>query len=45
MANKNTEICFLCGKTKMEVNRKLQGKFGCVCDECISDAYEHWKRM
>lgn len=39
MAN-NTEICFLCGKTKMEVKRMLSGKFGCVCDECVSDAYE-----
>lgn len=40
MANKSTEICFLCGKTKLEVKRMLSGKFGCVCDECISDAYE-----
>ena len=39
MANKN-EICFLCGKLKSEVNQFLKGKFGCVCDECIHEAYE-----
>lgn len=40
MANKQIERCFLCGKTKTEVNQLLKGKFGCVCDECIHEAYE-----
>lgn len=39
MADKK-EICFLCGKTKAEVNQLLKGKFGYVCDECIQEAYE-----
>lgn len=39
MANKQIERCFLCGKVKSEVNQLLKGKFGCVCDECISYAY------
>lgn len=40
MANKQVERCFLCGKAKSEVNQLLKGKFGCVCDECIHEAYE-----
>lgn len=40
MANKQIERCFLCGKTKSEVNQLLKGKFGYVCDECVRDAYE-----
>jgi len=32
--------CFLCGKTKAEVNQLLKGKFGYVCDECVHEAYE-----
>ena len=40
MANKQTEICFLCGKTKSEVNQLLKGKFGYVCDSCIHEANE-----
>lgn len=39
MADKK-EICFLCGKTKSEVNQLLKGKFGYACDECIQEAYE-----
>jgi len=30
MANKQQERCFLCGKTKTEVNQLLKGKFGYV---------------
>lgn len=30
MVNKQTEICFLCGKTKSEVNQLLKGKFDYV---------------
>ena len=37
---KQSEICFLCGKTKSEVNQLIKGKFGYVCDECIHEAYE-----
>jgi len=40
MANKQIERCFLCGKTKIEVNQLLKGKFGYVCDECVHEAYE-----
>lgn len=40
MANKQIERCFLCGKTKSEVNQLLKGKFGYVCDECVSNAYD-----
>lgn len=40
MANKHEERCFLCGKIKSEVNQLLKGKFGCVCDECVHEAYE-----
>ena len=40
MAFNNTEICLLCGKTQKEVKLIVQGKFGCVCDECISDAFD-----
>lgn len=27
---KQQEMCFLCGKTKSEVNRMIKGKFGYV---------------
>ena len=40
MTKKQTEICFLCGKTKSEVNQLLKGKFGYVCDSCIHEANE-----
>ncbi|WP_418888970.1 ClpX C4-type zinc finger protein, partial [Parablautia intestinalis] len=40
MANKQTEICFLCGKTKSEVNQLLKGKFGYICDSCVNEAHE-----
>lgn len=40
MANKQQEICFLCGKSKSEVNRLIRGKFGYVCDDCIQEAQE-----
>ena len=40
MANKQSEICFLCGKTKSEVNKLLKGKYGYICDECVNEAYE-----
>ena len=40
MANKQGERCFLCGKTKAEVNQLLKGKFGYICDACVHEAYE-----
>ena len=39
MANKKEEKCFLCGKSKSQVIQLLKGQFGCVCDECIQEAY------
>ena len=38
--SKQTEMCFLCGKTKSEVKQLIKGKFGYVCDECVHEAYE-----
>lgn len=38
--SKQTEVCFLCGKTKTEVKQLIKGKFGYVCDECVHEAYE-----
>ena len=41
MANKKQEFCFICGKTKSEVNRLLKGQFGgCICNECVKEAYK-----
>lgn len=40
MANKQSEICFLCGKTKSQVNKLLKGKYGYICDSCVHEAYE-----
>lgn len=39
MSNKQIERCFLCGKTKSEVNKLLKGNYGYICDECIQEAY------
>lgn len=40
MANKQTEICFICGKKKSEVDRLLKGQFGgYICNECVKEAY------
>lgn len=40
MANKQQEICFLCGKSKSEVHRLIRGKIGYACDECVQMAYD-----
>ena len=41
MANKQQEFCFICGKKKSEVDRLLKGKYGgCICNECIHEAYK-----
>lgn len=37
---KQTEICFICGKTKSEVDKLLKGKYGYICNECVQEAYE-----
>lgn len=42
---KQSEMCFLCGKTKSEVNQLLKGKFGYVCDSCIHEANEVLKEQ
>lgn len=40
MADKRVERCFLCGKSKAEVNQLVKGKFGYICDSCVHEAYE-----
>lgn len=41
MANKQQEFCFICGKKKSEVDRLLKGSYGgCVCNECVQEAYK-----
>lgn len=40
MANKQAEFCFLCGKPKSKVNQLLKGRYGFICDSCITEAYE-----
>lgn len=40
MPSKNEKICLLCGRAKSEVSRMIQGKIGCVCDDCIETAYD-----
>ena len=39
MANKK-EICFLCGKARLEADTLLKGKFGYICSDCVAEAYE-----
>lgn len=39
MANKQIERCFLCGREESEVEHLIKGKFGCVCDKCVHEAY------
>ncbi len=36
---KQTEICFICGKSKSQVDKLLKGKYGYICNECIQEAY------
>ena len=40
MAKKQSEICFLCGKPMSQVKKLLKGKFGYICCDCITEAYE-----
>ena len=38
MANKNNEYCCMCGNRKDEVEKLIRGKYGYICDSCISIA-------
>ncbi len=38
MANKNNEFCCMCGRKKDEVEKLIRGKYGYICDSCISIA-------
>ncbi len=40
MANKQQEICFLCGKSRSEVHRLIRGQIGYACDKCVQIAYD-----
>ena len=40
MANKNNEYCYMCGSKKDEVDKLIRGKYGYICDSCISIASE-----
>ena len=40
MANKNNEFCCMCGRKKDEVDKLIRGKYGYICDSCISIASE-----
>lgn len=40
MRNNNDVKCFICGKTKSEVDHLLKGEYGYICDECIRIAYD-----
>lgn len=38
MANNNNEFCCMCGSKKDEVDKLIRGKYGYICDSCISIA-------
>lgn len=38
MTNKKNEICCMCGSSKDEVDKLIKGKYGYICDSCISIA-------
>ena len=38
MSNKNNAICFLCGKSKDQVGKLIQGQYGYICEECVDTA-------
>lgn len=33
-------MCILCGKSEKEVGKLIKGRYGCVCGNCIEEAYE-----
>lgn len=37
---KQSEVCFICGKVKSQVDKLLKGKYGYICNECVQEAYE-----
>lgn len=37
---KGEEMCILCGKSEKEVGKLIKGRYGCVCGNCIEEAYE-----
>ena len=40
MANKQAEICYMCGRPKSQVNQLLKGKYGYICNNCVNDAHD-----
>lgn len=38
MVNKNNEFCCMCGSKEDEVDKLIRGKYGYICDNCISIA-------
>ena len=38
--NKQSEICYMCGRPKAQVHQLLKGKYGYICDSCVNDAHE-----
>jgi ATP-dependent Clp protease ATP-binding subunit ClpX len=38
MANKNNEFCCMCGSKKDEADMLIKGKYGYICDSCVSIA-------
>ena len=38
MTNKKNEICCMCGSSTDEVDKLIRGKYGYICDSCISIA-------
>ena len=37
---KQSEVCFICGKVKSQIDKLLKGKYGYICNECVQEAYE-----
>ncbi|MCM1160634.1 MAG: ATP-dependent Clp protease ATP-binding subunit ClpX [Roseburia sp.] len=40
MANRKQEFCYICGKKDFEVEKLIKGIYGCICDECVQEAYK-----
>lgn len=38
MVNKNNEFCCMCGSKEDEVDKLIRGKYGYICNNCISIA-------
>ena len=37
---KQSEVCFICGKLKSQVDKLLKGKYGYICNGCVQEAYD-----